>query len=227
MHNRKPGRPPLALPAAAAYHRLDDHKGRVLRDALAARRDVGINGIEAPPGPGGSGWSGRTAREQGLGDRRVSGQDDRLVRLPPITEHARTRRAAREGPWHRPDRQALANMCQFANARTPAPTSSARWTSPRCCAAGNGPRVWPTLGRWATARGSDGTRHPAQAAPQERVVTHAQNSHRRQGGSRRPGSHACARTRGHGGPLHRSARTSATTDATTRGRGWRLDGRSG
>ena len=83
------------------------------------------NGGE-PPGPGGSGWSGRTAREQGLGDRRVSGQDDRLVRLPPITEHARTRRAAREGPWHRPDRRALANMCQFANARTPAPTSSAR-----------------------------------------------------------------------------------------------------
>ena len=44
MHNRKPGRPPLALPAAAAYHRLDDY----LRNAKLQLTAVLAPGDEVP-----------------------------------------------------------------------------------------------------------------------------------------------------------------------------------
>ena len=102
----------------------------------------------------------------------------------------------------------------------------------------DGPRVWPSLRRCATSREPSGTR-PRASALQKRVVTQAQNSHGGPGGSRRAGELTRAQERAvmaaglaraqesRAGRCAARRQPRATTDATTRGRGWRLYGRSG
>ena len=72
-----------------------------------------------------------------------------------------------------------------------------------------------------------GTQHHAQAPPQERVVTHALTSHRRQRGSRRAGNSRMCKSAAMAVCCPARRGSSATKGAATRGRGWRLDGRSG
>src|SRR5215472_15065007 len=69
-----------------------------------------------------------------------------------------------ERPWARAG-SAGAGEHGPVHQRDDAPRRGApRWTSPRCCAAGNGRRVWPSLRRCATSRERYGTQHHAQNA---------------------------------------------------------------
>ena len=139
---------------------------------------------------------------------------------------------------HALDEQALASRGRFANAIRRAQRAPARWTSPRCRTAGNGPRVWPSLRRCATsyepsgvapdATARTGTRRDTRvelARMSARLASRGELTHAQERAVMAAGLTRAQESRaGRCAARHRHL---ATTSAATRVRGWRLGERSG